>query len=97
MFERVSILPEGQRAIPLMWVYDFKHGPQGEILSAKARVVILGNCQGVLNVGETYSAVAKSTSIRLVLSYAAAHRWFLNMFDVKTAFLNADLKEEVYR
>lgn len=96
VFEQVAVLPEGRRAIPLMWVYDFKHGPQGEIVSEKARVVILGNRQGVLDVGETYSAVAKSTSIRLVLSYVAAHHWFFNTFDVKTAFLNADLKEEVY-
>ena len=96
VFERVPSLPHGRRAIPLMWVYDFKHGPAGEILSEKARVVILGNRQGVHEVGETYSAVAKSSSIRLILAYASTHHWYLNTFDVKTAFLNADLTEEVY-
>ena len=40
--------------------------------------------------------MAKLTSIRLIISYAAAHHWYLNTFDVKTAFLNADLREEVY-
>ncbi len=35
VFERVSVLPVRRRAIPLMWVYDIKTGPQGEILSEK--------------------------------------------------------------
>lgn len=63
VFERVPALLPGRRAIPLMWVYNFKHGPAGEILSEKVRVVILENCQGVLEVGETYTAVAKPSSI----------------------------------
>lgn len=62
-FEWVPVLPEGRCAIPLMWVYDFKHGLQGEIVMEKVCVVILGNRQGVLDMGETYSAVTKSTSI----------------------------------
>lgn len=96
VFEHVPSLPPGRCVIPLMWVYDFKHDPAGEILSEKARVIVLGNRQGVLDVGETYSAVAKSTSIRLILAYATANHWFLNMFNMKTAFLNAELSEEVY-
>ena len=35
-------------------------------------------------------------SIRIVLAYAASRKWFIFTFNVKTAFLNADLKEEVY-
>lgn len=46
--------------------------------------------------GKTYSAVAKSSSICLILTYAAMNHWYLNIFDVKTAFLNSDLTEEVY-
>ena len=96
VFEKVSGLPPGRKAIPLMWVYDFKHVPDTGGLKEKARLVVLGNLQGALDHGETYSAVAKATSIRIILAYAAFHRWFIFTFDVKTAFLNAPLEEEVY-
>lgn len=48
VFEQISHLPAGHHVITLMWVYDFKHGPAGEILSEKARVMILENQQGFL-------------------------------------------------
>ena len=70
VFERVPRLPQGRKAIPLMWVYDHKTGPLGEMLNEKARVVILGNRQGVLDFGDTYSVVARSNSIRIVFAYA---------------------------
>lgn len=57
VFERVSSLPTGRKAIPLMWVYDIKGGPGRDTIE-KARVVVLGNCQGSLDFSETYSAVA---------------------------------------
>lgn len=62
IFECVSSLPAGRKAIPLMWVYDIKGGLGRETIE-KARVVVLGNRQGALDFGETYSAVARATSI----------------------------------
>ena len=56
IFEHVPSLPAGRKAIPLMWVYDLKGGPGRETIE-KARVVVLGNCQGALDFRETYSAV----------------------------------------
>ena len=78
-----------------MWVYDLKNRPGRDTLE-KARVVVLGNHQGSLDFGDTYLAVAQATSIRIVLAYAASRKWFIFTFHIKTAFLNADLKEEVY-
>ena len=79
-----------------MWVYDHKHGPVGEILSEKAQVVILGNYQGALDFGKTYSAIAHTNSICIIFVYAASQCWYIYTFNVKTAFLNANLHEEVY-
>ena len=40
--------------------------------------------------------VAQSNSIRIIFAYAASRRWYIHTFDIKTAFLNVDLNEEVY-
>ena len=45
---------------------------------------------------DTFSLVAKLTSIRLFISMAAIHAWDLHQLDIKNAFLHGDLVEEVY-
>ena len=45
---------------------------------------------------DTFSPVAKSTSIRLFISLATTHGWDLHQFDIKNVFLHGDLAEEVY-
>ena len=49
VFERVPRLPPGRKAIPLMWVYDFKHLLESGVVKEKARLVVLGNLQGALD------------------------------------------------
>ena len=45
---------------------------------------------------DTYSPVARLTTIRVLLSLAASHGLLIHQMDVKTVFLNGDLEEEIY-
>jgi hypothetical protein len=49
-----------------------------------------------IDFGETYALVARLESIRILLAYATHHNFELQQMDVKSAFLNGPLKEEVY-
>ena len=48
------------------------------------------------NFFDTYSSVARLTTIRVLLSLAASHDFLVHQMDVKTAFLNGELEEEIY-
>ena len=45
---------------------------------------------------DTFSPIAKMTSIRLFISLAATHNWDLHQLDIKNAFFHGDLQEKVY-
>ena len=69
----------------------------GSIDKYKARLVIKGFRQKEgLDYFDTYSPVTRITSIRLVLAIAALRNLEVHQMDVKTAFLNGDLEEEIY-
>lgn len=90
-------LPNGKRAIDNRWVYKVKLDQNGEIERFKARLVIRGFTQEYgINYFETFSPVVKFTSIRAILAVAAAKGMAIKQFDVKTAFLNSELEEEIY-
>jgi hypothetical protein len=63
----------------------------------KARLVAKGYSQVEgLDFGETYAPVARLESIRILLAYATHHGFKLYQMDMKSAFLNGPIKEEVY-
>src|SRR3954469_16813332 len=89
-------LPRGHRAITLKWVFKLKRDEAGVIVKHKARLVARGFLQqeGV-DFDDAFAPVARMESVRL-LALAAQEGWRVHHMDVKSAFLNGDLKEEVY-
>jgi Reverse transcriptase (RNA-dependent DNA polymerase) len=78
-------------------VVRVKRGPDGEIQGYRVRIVAGGHKQveGV-NYSETFSAAAKMLTVHAVLANAAHQNWEIKHVDVKSAYLNAPLKEEIY-
>ena len=90
-------LPEGFRLIGNKQIYKRKKGLDGRVETYKARLVVKGYTQkeGV-DYEETFSLVAMLKSIRISLSKAANLDFEIWKMDVKTAFLNRNLDEEIY-
>ena len=79
------------------WIYKIKTRSDGSIERYKARLVAKGFTQEyVIDYEETFTLVARISSIRALLAIAAARKWDLFQMDVKNAFFNGDLSEEVY-
>ena len=88
---------EGKSVVTSKWIYKIKHVADGSIEKYKSRFVARGFSQKEgIDYEETFSPVAKYTSIRSVLSLAAIMKWKVHYMDVKTAFLNGVVEEEVY-
>jgi len=96
-WEEVRSLPEGANLVSSRWVYKAKLGPNGEITKYKARIVAKGYSQvyGV-DYEETFAPVAKITSLRAILAWAASMDKEIEQMDVVTAFLNPKLEEDIY-
>lgn len=92
-----SDLPKGHKAIGLKWVYKLKKDASGNVLKHKARLVAKGYAQreGV-DFDEVFAPVARLETIRVLLALSAHGNWEVHHMDVKSAFLNGHLQEEVY-
>jgi hypothetical protein len=86
-----------QNIVGTKWVFRNKQDEHGVVTRNKARLVAKGYSQVEgLDFDETYAPVARLESIRILLAYATYHGFKLYQMDVKSAFLNGPIKEEVY-
>jgi len=90
-------LPEGQKPIGVRWVYKTKTNQDGNVEKYKARLVAKGYSQQEgIDYEEVFAPVARIDTIRLIIALEAQNHWKIYQMDVKSAFLNGYLEEEVY-
>jgi transposase InsO family protein len=86
-----------QNVVGTKWVFRNKQDKHGVVIRNKARLVAKGYSQVEgLDFGETYAPVARLESIHILLAYATYHGFKLYQMDMKSAFQNGPIKEEVY-
>ncbi|GJX07287.1 retrovirus-related pol polyprotein from transposon TNT 1-94 [Tanacetum coccineum] len=89
--------PDKAFVITLKWIYKVKLDELGGILKNKARLVARGYRQEeVIDFEESLAPVARLEAIRIFLAFAAHMNMVIYQMDVKTAFLNGNLREEIY-
>jgi hypothetical protein len=93
-----SLVPRlKQNVVVTKWVFCNKQDEYGVVTRNKARLVAKGYAQVTgLDFEETFAPVERLDSIRILLAYAAHHSFKLYQMDVKSAFFNGPIKEEVY-
>ncbi|GKF67608.1 retrovirus-related pol polyprotein from transposon TNT 1-94, partial [Tanacetum coccineum] len=81
----------------LKWIYKVKFDELGGILKNKARLVARGYRQeDGINFEESFAPVARLEAMRIFLAFAAHMNMVVYQMNMKTAFLNGNLREEVY-
>ena len=89
--------PVNCRPIGVKWIYKVKRNSTGEITRHKARLVAKGYSQKKgKDYDEVFSPVARAESIRILLALSAQFKWKVHHLDVKLAFLNGEIEEEIY-
>jgi hypothetical protein len=93
----VVLCPKGHKVIGSKWVFRVKQGPDGSIQKYKARIIAQGFTQVKgIDFNQTFAPVAKFSSLCTVFALAAEHNLEVHQMDVKAAYLNANLEEEIY-
>ncbi|GKB02061.1 zinc finger, CCHC-type containing protein [Tanacetum coccineum] len=90
-------LPPSCKPLGCKWIFKRKLKVDGTIEKFMARLVIQGFKQkSGIDYFDTYAPVARISTIRMLIAMASIHNLVIHQMDVKTAFLNDDLDEEVY-
>jgi transposase InsO family protein len=93
----IVIPPENANIVGNRWTFVWKRDPQGNIIKPKSRLVAQGFTQTFgIDYQETYSPVARLTSLRTICAIAARNNWPIHQMDVDNAYLNATLPEPIY-
>ena len=94
---KLTELPEAKKAIGVKWVFRTKFNSDGLIFKQKARLVVKGFAQVAgVDYGDIFALVAKHDTIRLLFALVGQMGWKVYHLDVKSAFLNGILLEEIY-
>ncbi|GKD63255.1 retrovirus-related pol polyprotein from transposon TNT 1-94, partial [Tanacetum coccineum] len=89
--------PDCVMIIALKWIYKVKLDEYGDVLKNKARLVAKGYRQEEgIDFEESFEPVACIEAIRIFIANAASKNMTIYQMDVKTTFLNGELKEEIY-
>ena len=89
--------PQGKKVVGSKWIYKVKHAADGSVEKYKAHFVAKGFSQKEgIDYDETFAPVARYSSIRTIISLATEMGWCVHQMDVKTAFLNGVIEEEMY-
>lgn len=89
--------PSDKSIVTSTWIYKIKHAIDGSTEKYKARFVARGFSQKeCIDYAEIFAPTARYTTIRSLVSLAATRGWNIHQMDVKTAFLNGTINEEVY-
>lgn len=89
--------PSDRKTTKCKWVFKIKKDTSGQVTKYKARLVAKGFTQVAgVDYGETFSPVARLSSVRLLFAFAVHYGLQVEHLDVETAFLNGDLEEQIY-
>lgn len=94
---KLTELPPGQKVIGLKWIFKLKKDAAGKITKYKARLIAKGYAQEHgIDYEEVYAPVTCLETVRLLFALSAKKNWQVHHLDVKTAFLNGEITEDVY-